>query len=343
MGRYIKLKKIPASSFLLDKQKELLEKEFSSFWDKFHSEIICEVYAGLSQKKFYFPSYHLNAIKSVKKTIESLEKIKDPSAREELKEIMSSGLKTLKKSTINVEEKLREILFLADKTGFTQKTEVALILFPPSKWYRVENLLSRWIGKDKYQFYKMLSSILTEVEYKKKFLLFPLSGISLENLRRFSELDFKDIILTDKEKEALKYVIEEEADFIGTKFKNLNEVLEYQDLLKKFSENINLDLEISEIKTQMYTSFLLEQLEKNIEKGNEEKIRNLLQSWPLEDKEILEEVILSSFAAGVIFDAYEEKYTPETIKNSPLWKILEEFNLKNIAQEGIKEYEEEVK
>jgi hypothetical protein len=73
------------------------------------------------------------------------------------------------------------------------------------------------------------------------------------------------------------------------------------------------------------------------------KIRDLLQSWPLEDKKILEEAILRSFATGIIFDAYEEKYTPETIKNSPFWKILEEFNFKNIAKEGIKEYEEVVK
>jgi hypothetical protein len=56
----------------------------------------------------------------------------------------------------------------------------------------------------------------------------------------------------------------------------LKEVLEYQDLLKKFSENINLDLEMSEIKAQMYTGFLLEQLEKNIEKGNEEKNKRFI-------------------------------------------------------------------
>lgn len=331
--------------FISEQERKLAETIGSSFSDNCHSEILSDLYA--SRQRETGLSHRRDWVISEIKKITDQEKKRNPSLKTELEKMANNNIDLINKSYKKTRDRLNDILFIAEETNRVKRVQMALILFTPSKFYQIESLLSREIGKDTCQFYKILGPVLEkehfELSGKEKMLpgfsrdfLREKEVLSIDKLRQLGKLRLEDIKVGKDLKSELKETIEDEYFMIAESIASVAELSEYKDLLERFLRNIEV-VPSKDFGKRLDNGFLYSKVIKNVEEGSEEKIENIFKEWPSEKREILEEVIEAYFANGLVFEDYKDKYTPRTIKNSPLWKILENFGLEKTATQALKE------
>ena len=333
----------------LDKQDEnerirrikqtILSFSPSQYVDLLHEEMLAVI--GMIENLFFPPVYFINEKKKIGFSTASTEisrivdflgeRIKDEN-NQEIKEFCAEFPKVLHKEFSKTASIMRRALFIGNELGQKFIVHSLLSLIKPTKFNHIEIYLKSQYGKERYEGYSSIYSILFE------------KTISLKGLS-FLLLIKEDIPENLKErlkKRMREYHSIEHSFFFPSDVQDIKSVHLYLSYIREFYSYLGIQKFSKKFEEGTMRTFLFNKISNDF-LLNFKNLPDFFIALRTDEKLIFEEELKNIFSSIVQRYLSEkigvvQSITQEFIKAQPFWKVLVDLKLDAVAQKGLDEH-----